>query len=41
GKTAYELFSFTYGKDIASILGIEEIPAEDVCQSPNLLKDHI
>ncbi|HGD3829174.1 TPA: IS30-like element ISSag9 family transposase, partial [Streptococcus agalactiae] len=41
GKTAYELFSFTYGKDIASILGIEEITAEDVCQSPKLLKDKI
>ncbi|WP_263629379.1 hypothetical protein [Streptococcus iniae] len=33
--------SFTYGKDIASILGIEEITAEDVCQSPKLLKDKI
>lgn len=37
GKTAYELFTFTYGKHIAKLLGIEEVPAKEVCQSPQLL----
>jgi len=37
-KTPYEMFSFTYGEKIASLLGIIPIPAENVCQSPFLLK---
>ena len=37
GKTPYELFSFTYGKLIADILGIELIQANQVIQSPLLL----
>ena len=37
GKTAYELFTFTYGEAITKLLGIEEIPAQEVCQSPQLL----
>ena len=37
GKTAYEFFTFTYGEEIARILGITEIPASEVCQSPKLL----
>lgn len=41
GKTAYELFCFTYGESVASLLGITKIPAEKVCQSPILLKDKI
>lgn len=41
GKTAYELFTFTYGKEIAQLLGIQEIPATEVIQSPKLLKNNI
>ena len=37
-KTPYEMFAFTYGERFAEILGISPIPAEDVCQSPQLLK---
>ncbi|HEL1350653.1 TPA: IS30-like element ISSeq6 family transposase, partial [Streptococcus equi subsp. zooepidemicus] len=37
GKSAYELFTFTYGKDIAILLGITKIDPEDVLQSPRLL----
>ena len=38
GKSAYELFAFTYGEDIPKLLGISKIPAEDVCQSSTLLQ---
>lgn len=38
GKSAYELFAFTYGEEIPKLLGISEIPAEDVCQSSKLLQ---
>ena len=38
GKTPYEMFSFVYGEIIAKVLGISEIPATDVIQSPKLLK---
>ena len=38
GKSAYELFAFTYGEEISKILGISKIPAEDVCQSSTLLQ---
>lgn len=41
GKSAYELFAFTYGEEVANLLGIAQIPAEDVCQSPKLLQDKI
>lgn len=41
GKTAYELFTFTYGEELARTLGIVEIPAQEVCQSPTLLKGKI
>ena len=37
GKSAYELFAFTYGEEIPKLLGISNIPAEDVCQSSTLL----
>ncbi|WP_449457180.1 IS30 family transposase [Streptococcus suis] len=36
-KSAYELFTFTYGEKLAKLLGISEIPAEEFCQSPILL----
>ena len=38
GKSAYELFVFTYGEEIPKLLGISKIPAEDVCQSSKLLQ---
>ena len=38
GKSAYELFAFTYGEKIPKLLGISKIPAEDVCQSSKLLQ---
>ena len=41
GKSAYELFAFTYGEEIPQILGISKIPAEDVCQSSKLLQHKI
>lgn len=38
GKSPFEMFTFTYGEKIAATLGIKEIPANDVIQSPKLLK---
>lgn len=38
GKTPYEMFTFTYGKKLADLLGISSIPADKVTQSPKLLK---
>jgi len=38
GKSAYELFAFTYGEEIPKLLGISKIPAEYVCQSSKLLQ---
>lgn len=38
GKSAYDMFTFAYSKEIASALGISYIPAENVIQSPKLLK---
>lgn len=38
GKTPYEVFTFTYGAEIANLLGIIPIPADKVNQSPRLLK---
>lgn len=38
GKSAYELFAFTYGEEIPKLFGISKIPAEDVCQSSKLLQ---
>jgi len=37
GKTPYEMFSFLFGENIASLLGIEKIISSDVVQSPMLL----
>ena len=39
GKTPYEMFSFVYGETVATLLGIHEIHATDVIQSPKLLKN--
>jgi IS30 family transposase len=38
GKSSYEMFCFTYSEKIAELLGIKEITAEEVIQSPKLLK---
>ena len=38
GKTPYEMFSFTYGDGVAALLGVVEIPADKVIQSPLLIK---
>jgi len=38
GKTPYEVFAFTYGADIATLLGITPVSAGEVNQSPSLLK---
>ena len=38
GKTPYEMFSFMHSREIAALLGISEIPATEVVQSPLLLK---
>jgi IS30 family transposase len=37
GKSAYEMFCFAYSADLAAALGIHEIPAKEVVQSPKLL----
>jgi IS30 family transposase len=37
GKTPLELFSFTYGESVAKVLGVDNIPAMNVVQSPKLL----
>lgn len=39
GRSAYDLFSFFYGEDLAKALGIRCIAPENVIQSPKLLKD--
>lgn len=38
GKTPYEMFAFAYGEKLANLLGISQIPADEVIQSPRLLK---
>ena len=38
GKTPYEVFAFTYGAEIATLLGITPVAADEVNQSPSLLK---
>jgi len=37
GKTPFELFSFTYSEKIAKVMGVDNIHAADVVQSPKLL----
>lgn len=38
GKSAYDLFCFSYSQKLAEVLGISYVPAEEVIQSPKLLK---
>ena len=40
GKTPYEMFSFVFGQNTAAILGINQIAAVNVIQSPKLLKNN-
>ena len=39
GRSAYDMFTFSYSDKLAAALGISKIPAEKVIQSPNLLKN--
>ena len=38
GKSAYDMFTFTYSEKLASALGVDKISPEKVIQSPLLLK---
>lgn len=38
GKSAYDMFSFTYSKDLAELLGISFVAPKDVIQTSKLLK---
>ena len=38
GKSAYEMFTFSYSPELASVFGIEQIDPQSVIQSPTLLK---
>jgi hypothetical protein len=38
GRSPYEMFSFIYGDKVTEILGVAPIPADEVIQSPILLK---
>jgi IS30 family transposase len=40
GKSSFEMFAFPYGETVTAILGIEQIPANRVIQSPKLLKNN-
>ena len=39
GKSAFEMFSFLYSEELATLLGIRYIEPQKVCQSPRLLSD--
>jgi IS30 family transposase len=38
GKSPYEVFVFTYGENVAELLGVRFVPPDSVNQSPTLLK---
>lgn len=38
GKSAYDMFVFTYSEQLAKLLGISYIPPQNVIQTPKLLK---
>ncbi|MDR1668977.1 MAG: IS30 family transposase [Oscillospiraceae bacterium] len=38
GKSPIEVFAFTYGEELAELLGIRAVPANQVLQSPKLLR---
>lgn len=39
GKSAYDMFTFTYSEDLAELLGIYSIAPQDVIQTPRLIKN--
>lgn len=41
GKSAFEMFSFLYSAELANLLGIVEIPAKQVVQSPLLFAESL
>ncbi len=41
GKSPYELFTFSYSEELASLFGISYVAPEDVVQSPKLLKNNL
>jgi IS30 family transposase len=40
GKTPFEVFSFFHGADTAALLGVQEIPRDDVVLHPSLIFHH-
>jgi IS30 family transposase len=38
GKSPFDIFAFTYGEDITALLGVQAIAADQVCQSPRILR---
>ncbi len=38
GRSSYDMFTFTYSKELAELLGISFVPAKDVIQTSKLLK---
>lgn len=38
GKSAYDMFTFTFSEKLANVLGISFVPAEKVVQTPALLR---
>ena len=38
GKSPFEVFAFTYGEEVANLLGVRAIDADRVIQSPQLLR---
>jgi len=41
GKSAFDMFTFTYSSDLANVLGISYVAPNDVIQTPRLLKSVI
>lgn len=41
GRSPYDLFSYMFGEAVPALLGVNPVPAEDVIQSPLLLKRDI
>lgn len=38
GKSAYDMFAFSYSEELAAAFGISKVPADKVIQSPTLLR---
>ena len=39
GKTPYEMFTFLWGEQTANLLGVHKVPANEVIQTPILMKE--